>query len=449
MSTVLDPSPATRPRAAPPRGALLRVLGTAFGLAVLIGGTIGVGILRTPGEIAAGLPSVWLYLGVWVAGGTYALFGALSLAEMGAMLPRSGGQYVAARRAFGPYVGFVVGWSDWLSTCGTIAAVAIVLSEAVGALVPALAPLTRAVAVATVGALLLFQLRSTRWGGWTQGITSLVKAIGFVVLIASCLLWSGARTPAAAPSAAIGFALATAVIAALQGVIFTYDGWTGPLYFAGEMREPGRELPRSMVGGVLAVIAIYLLVNVAFLHVLGIGGMAGDPLVAAKAAGVVFGAAGTRVVSLVVMLAMLGAASANLLMAPRVLYALSGDGVGAPGATRVNEGGTPVVAALTSAGVAVAFLATGTFNSVLAVLAFLFVASYAISFAAVFMLRRREPNAERPYRAWGYPWTTGAALVGSLAFLVGSLVTDPRNSLTALGMVALSYPVFRYLSRRR
>jgi APA family basic amino acid/polyamine antiporter len=449
MSTTVAPPPAARSGGASPRGGLLRVLGTAFGLAVLIGTTIGVGILRTPGEIAAGLPSLWLYLGVWVAGGLYALFGALSLAEMGAMLPRSGGQYIAARRAWGPYVGFVVGWSDWLSTCGTVAAVAIVLAEAAGALLPGLAGYPRLLAIGTVAALLLFQLRGTRWGGWTQGVTSLVKAIGFGVLIASCLLWSGTRTPVAAPAIGVGFALATAVVAALQGVIFTYDGWTGPLYFAGEMRDPGREMPRSMVGGVLAVIAIYLLVNIAFLKVLGIGGMAGDQLVAAKAAGVVFGAAGSRVVSLVVMLAMLGAASANLLIAPRVLYALSGDGVGAPGGTQVNEGGTPVVAALISAGVAVAFLATGTFNSVLAVLAFLFVASYAISFGAVFLLRRREPEAERPYRAWGFPWTTGAALLGSLAFLAGSLTTDPRNSLAALAMVALSYPVYRFLSRGR
>jgi APA family basic amino acid/polyamine antiporter len=123
--------------------------------------------------------------------------------------------------------------------------------------------------------------------------------------------------------------------------------------------------------------------------------------------------------------------------------------VGAPGGTQVNEGGTPVVAALNSAGVAVAFLAPGTFNSVLAVLAFLFVASYAISFSAVFLLRRREPETERPYRAWGFPWTTGAALLGSLAFLAGSLLTDPRNSLAALAMVALSYPVYRFLSRGR
>jgi len=150
-----------------------------------------------------------------------------------------------------------------------------------------------------------------------------------------------------------------------------------------------------------------------------------------------------------VMLSMLGAASANLLIAPRVLYALGDDGLAASGAAQVNEGGTPAVAAVISAAVAIAFIATGTFNSVLAVLSFLFVASYAVSFSAVFVLRRREPDAVRPYRAWGYPFTTGTALLGSVAFLIGSLATDPRNSLTALALVALSYPVYRYLSRRR
>jgi APA family basic amino acid/polyamine antiporter len=204
-----------------------------------------------------------------------------------------------------------------------------------------------------------------------------------------------------------------------------------------------------MLGGVLSVIAIYLLVNIAFLRVLGIGGMAGDALVAAKAAGVVFGGAGATVIAVVVVLAMIGAASSNLLIAPRVLYALSSDGLAASGASKVNEGGTPVVAAVISAAVAIAFIATGTFNSVLAVLAFMFVASYLISFSAVFVLRRREPEAERPYRAWGFPVTTGIALLGSAAFLLGSLVTDPRNSLIALALVALSYPVYRYLDRRR
>jgi basic amino acid/polyamine antiporter, APA family len=423
------------------------VLGTVFGLAVAIGSTLGVGILRTPGEIAAGLPNAWVYMGVWLLGGMYALCGAFALSELGAMLPKSGGQYVAARHAHGPYVGFVVGWSDWLSTCGSVAAVAIVLGESavkVGAPVP-----PQSIGLAAMAALLVFQLLGTRAGGMTQVVASLLKAIAFGALIAACLFWTGQRPEATAATMPIGFALGTAMIAALQGVIFTYDGWNGPIYFAGEMRDPGRDMPRAMIGGVLGIIAIYLLVNLAFLNVLGIGGLAGDALVAAKAAGGVFGASGTTVVSLVVLLAMLGALNANMLMAPRVLYALSADGLASAGATRVNEGGTPVTAVLISAAVAIAFVATGTFNTVLSVLAFLFVANYAISFAAVFVLRRREPDAVRPYRAWGFPWTSGAALLGSVAFLLGSLATDPRNSLMALALVALSYPVYRYLARTR
>lgn len=172
---------------------LLRVLGVSFGLAVTIGNTIGAGILRTPGEVAAQLPSVWLFTAVWIAGGLYALLGAMSMAELGTMIPRSGGQYVFARRALGPYAGFVVGWSDWLSTCGTTAAVSIVIGEYTGVLFPALAGQTIVVASIVAIFFAILQWRGIAWGSRVQNLTSLLKALAFLALVAACFLLSTLR----------------------------------------------------------------------------------------------------------------------------------------------------------------------------------------------------------------------------------------------------------------
>jgi len=432
------------------RGKLLQVLGVSFGVAVLIGNTIIVGILRTPGDVAARLPIPALFLGVWVLGGLYALLGAISLAEPGAMLAESGGQYPIVRRGLGEYPGFVVGWSDWISTCAPIALGAMVFTEYLEPLVPAMAG--RRVPVG-VGLVLLFGLllwRGIRVGDLSQQILSAIKALAFGGLIGVCLVVRVPAAAAAAPGAfPTGVALVTAVVLALQAVIYTYDGWTGPLYFGEEVRNPGRGVPRSMVLGVLLVILIYVLVNVAFVRVLGIGRMAGDPFVAASAGKALFGARGDLVIRLLVLLSILSGMNACVLMAPRIMLAMSRDRL-LPGAFEtVNAGGTPTVAHWTSIGVAAGFIVSGTFNTVLALCAFFFVANYLMSFLSVFALRRKEPDTPRPFRVPGYPFTTGLAVLGSLAFLAGSVVSDWSNSWKSVLLLALSYPVYRVVVARR
>jgi APA family basic amino acid/polyamine antiporter len=227
------------------------------------------------------------------------------------------------------------------------------------------------------------------------------------------------------------------VVIVLQLMIFTYDGWTGALYFAGEIDKPGRDIPRAMVMGVVSVIVIYLLLNAAFLHLIPLRSMAGDTMVADTASRIVFGPAGTGFIRLLIAISLLSTMNSSLLMASRVLYAM--------GATNVNAGGTPTVGLAVSTIVSLAFLATGTFNRVIALAAFFFVANYTISFASVFWLRRKEPQTPRPYRAWGYPVTTGIVLIGSLVFLITSVLAEPRQSTYALALLALSYPVFRML----
>jgi APA family basic amino acid/polyamine antiporter len=440
-------TPLTQPAA---RGKLLQVLGVSFGVAVVIGNTILVGILRTPGGVAERLPSPALFLGVWILGGLYALLATLSLAEPGAMLAKSGGQYVIVRRALGIYPGFVVGWSDWISTCGTIALGAMVFTEYLEPLVPAIQGRRAAVGVLLVLAFAVLLWRGIRIGDLSQQILSALKSAAFGVLIGVCLV---APVPAAEaiapPTFASGAALVTAAVLAVQAVIYTYDGWHGPLYFGEELKNSGRGIPRAMVLGVLLVMLIYVLLNVAFLRVLGIGRMAGEPFVAAAAGKALFGEQGDLVIRSLVLLSILSGINATCLMAPRVVFAMGRDRLLPRGFETVNAGGTPTVGHWASSGVAVGFIVSGTFDTVLALCAFFFVMAYTLSLVSVFLLRRNEPDAPRPFRVPGYPVTPALALAASLAFLVGSVVTDWSNSWKSLLLLAVSYPIYRLVVASR
>ncbi|HEX7312713.1 MAG TPA: APC family permease [Pyrinomonadaceae bacterium] len=428
------------------RGRLLRVLGVVFGMAVTVGITIGMGILRTPGEVARQLPNPWLFMGAWLLGGVYALCGAVSVAELGTMIPRSGGFYVFARRALGEYPGFVVGWSDWLSTCGTVSAVALVIGEYAGVLVPALAGREAAVAACVAIAFALLQWRGVRWGSRSQELTSLLKTLAFAALIAACFAYGGRGDVVKSETALtvpVGLGLLTAVVLALQGIIYTYDGWYSTVYFGEEVRDTARNVPRAMVGSVLLVIVVYVLFNAALLHVLPVEQLAGQKLAAGAAAEAVFGPRGATVIGVVAIVSLLASVNGNTLTAPRVVYAMSRDRLFWGAASRVNRGGTPTVSlALSTASAVLLILFSGTFAKLLAGLAFFFVTNLMLVFLSIFVLRRREPEAARPYRAWGYPWTTAFALAVSVAFLVGAVWGDTENSLYALALLALSLPVY-------
>ena len=425
-------------------GQLLRVLGLGFGLAVIIGNTIGAGIFNAPGTIAGQLPAPAPFLLVWIAGGVYALLGAISLAELGTMIPRSGGQYVFARYALGDYAGFVVGWSDWISSCGSTAAVSLLIGTFSGALIPALAGKAALIAAAVAIFFALLQWHGIVWGSNTQNVTSLLKALAFFALIAAGFLFGGKGSLTATPAITTSAITLTAVIVSLQSAIYTYDGWAGVIYFSEEVKQPGRDIPRSLLGGVLLITAIYLLVNVSLLYVLPMSQIAGKEFAAGEAANAIFGAYGDRIFRCLTIASMLSGINALHLMATRVVFAMSRDGLFISKAAEVNEGGTPAVSLFLSALVALLFILFGQqFNVVITVLAFFFVANYILSFISLFVLRWREPNAPRPYRAWGYPFTPALALVGSLLFLAGAIWADTEHSLYALLLLAVSYPIFR------
>ena len=428
-----------------PPSRLFKVLGVAFGVAIIVGNTISSGILRTPGEIAAALPHPWLFLGVWAAGGLYALFGAMTMAELIVMLPLSGGQYVYARRALGEYAGFVIGWTDWISSCASGAAGAIALGELASQVAPTLVGHEGIVASLLTAAFAAVQWMGIRTSDRSSRLLSSLKVIALLAVAAACFTApSDAGAAGAAPHVLpSGTAFAAASVLAFQGVLYTYDGWNGVTYFGGEVCDPGRQVPRAMVLGVLTIAVVYLALNGAFLHVLGIERLAGEKFAASAAALIVFGASGEGVVRGVMAVTMLSGAYSILMLSSRVPYAMAGDHLAPSVLTHVNRGGTPDTSLAASVGVTIALTLSGTFSSVLAIAAFFFVMQYGVSFAALFILRRREPDLPRPYRAWGYPWIPGLVLTGAAAFVVASFFGDTANSLHAVYVLLASYPAYR------
>lgn len=437
-----------QPDARTPVGHLRRLLGLGFGLAVIVGSTIGIGILRTPGLVAGHLHSGSAILVLWLVGGLYTLLGAVCLAELGTMVPRAGGYYVYARRGFGDWVGFGVGWTDWLTYCTVLAYVSIGLAEFSGVLLPGLTGWIRPLAVAVLLAMVALQWAGLQVSARFQEWTTAVKFLAFLALVVAAFTYTPAPTrglPAAADARGLTF---TGVILALQAIVIAYGGWQSALYFAEEDRDPSRHLPRAMVGGVLSVIAVYLLVNLALLNVLPIPQLAKSTLPGADAAAVVAGELGRRIITALSVISLLPLLNAILMIGTRILFAMGRDGLVSPRTASVNPGGTPSVATLVTTGVAVLLIASGTFQNLIALASVFLAANYCVCWLALVVLRRREPGFARPFRAWGYPWSAAVVVAGAVVFLAGVLVNDTASAVKAVGLLALGLIGRAALARR-
>jgi APA family basic amino acid/polyamine antiporter len=416
------------------RSGLLRVLGVGFGLAVIVGSTLGIGILRTPGLVAAQLASPQGVLAVWIVGGLYTLLGAVCLTELGTMLPEAGGYYVYARRAFGAGAGFAVGWTDWLTYCFVLGYISIAIGEFAVLLAPALAPLGKAVALAVLLAIAALQWAGVRVSGRFQEIATAVKFLAFVALVIACLAFAASAAPRPASTALAAGSLA-GIVVALQSVAITFGGWQSALYFTEEDRDPARNLPRSMIGGVLAVLVVYVLVNVALLAVLPLSELARSTLPAADAARAIFGEGGGRLITLLSLVSLPPLLNAILMIGTRILFALGRDGLMFGAAAAVSRRGTPTVAMAVTTAVAALLIVTGTFQKLVAVASFFLAANYVGSCLALIVLRLKEPGLARPFRAWGYPWSAAVVLAGAVAFLAGVLVGDPPTAAIATALL--------------
>ncbi len=423
-------------KSATPRG-LRRILGVGFGLAVIVGSTLGIGILRTPGLVAAQLHQPSTILAVWIIGGLYTLLGAVCLAELGTMLPRAGGYYVYTRRAFGDTVGFAVGWTDWLTYCAVLGYVSIAIAEFAAMLLPSLDGMVKLVAVATLVAFVLMQWIGLRVSGRFQEVTTALKFVAFLILVVVCLAFSASEGTGSSPvSGQLAAPTLVGMVVALQSVAITYGGWQSALYFTEEDRDPNRNLPRSMIGGVLSVIVVYLLVNVALLAVLPVADLARSTLPAADAAQRVLGGSGGQVITLLSLISLPPLLNAIMMIGTRILFAMGRDGLLWRRTSAINAGGTPAVATVVTASVAVALIASGTFQRLVAVASFFLAANYCVCCIALMVLRRREPGLARPFRAWGYPWSAGVVLIGAAVFLIATLAGDTPNGVAAVVLVA-------------
>jgi basic amino acid/polyamine antiporter, APA family len=441
------------PHDGPPPGSpappgLLRVLGLGFGLAVIVGSTVGVGILRTPGLVAGQLGSPAAVLAVWIIGGLYTLLGAVCLTELGTMLPEAGGYYVYARRAFGSTAGFAVGWTDWLTYCSILGYVSIAIGEFTALLLPGGAAGVKPVAIAVLVFMAVLQWAGVRVSSRFQELTTALKALAFLALVVACFGYAASAGPALRAAAAPAGATLTGVVVALQSVVITFGGWQSALYFTEEDRDPRRNLPRAMIGGVLAVLVTYVLVNAALLAVLPLPVLARSTLPAADAAGAIFGGRGGQLITLLSLVSLPPLVNAILMIGTRVLFAMGRDGLVWPRAGAVTTRGTPGVAMLATTAVAAVLVATGSFQKLVAMTSFFLAANYCVSCLALIILRRKEPLLPRPFRAWGYPWTAALVLAGAAAFLLGVLAGDAPTALLAAGLLAAGLVARRLLAGR-
>jgi basic amino acid/polyamine antiporter, APA family len=432
---------------------LSRILGLGFGIAVIFGGTVGVGILRLPGTIAGEMRGFWPIMLIWLIGGAYALLGAISIAELGTAMPQAGGFYVYSKRAFGPAAGFAMGWADWLNNCAVVAFGSVAAAEYLAALFPRLLHLQTPVALTILLVFCVLQWNSLRISSSVQQVASSITAITFILLAIACLLHHGATdlqaTAGPYPNHASGFfQRIVPIVAAIRAVVVTYDGWYEAIYFTEEDTDAAKHLPRAMIGGVLIVLALYLLMNLAFLHVLSIPALAASSLPAADAARLVFPAWSGTFITVLSLLTLLSLINAVLLGAPRILFAIGRDGLFSARAAQVAPGGTPRVALSLSATMVALFIASGKFEDIIAVAAILVALMYCVNYIAVFVLRVREPQMARPFRAWGYPLTTGLVLAGSFVFLLADLHDDPHGALRAAALLGLALPAYAWMRWR-
>ncbi|WP_026729049.1 APC family permease [Flavobacterium denitrificans] len=429
---------------------LKKTLGLSFNIAVLIGGTIGVGILRTPGSIAGLLDNYWLILFSWIFGGLYVLLGANSYSELATMLPKAGGSYNYIKRALGDYAGFLSGWYDYIVNAIPPAFYCIVISEYTIILFPELANYSTVISISLLIAFVLLHLSGVKNGSVIQQITSFLKVICFVALVVACFMYSGAEVPKIETNNSVfQIGLIFGFFKSLQLIIGTYNGWNAVCFFAEENDDPGKNIPKSLYSGVLLVVAIYVLVNAAFFHVLPIESLAKSNLAAADVAKVLFGENGAIIVTVISIFSLISILNAFMMIPPRILYGLSRDGFFIEKGTQVNKGGTPIIALLVSSLFSLFLICIGSFEILFSFAAFISIIVWGLAYYSLLKLRTTEPDLPRPYRSFWYPWTTIIAIIFSIALLGGFIYSDPKSFIIIVGITIVSYPLFLVLKKKK
>ncbi len=441
-----------------PRDRLRRVLGLPDAVLLVVSSVVGSGIFLTPGLIAEQLPHVGLVFAVWLVGGGLSFLGALANAELGAMFPRAGGDYVYLREAYHPLAGFLVGWlSFFVIFVGTIATLAAGFAAGLASIFGYGEAGTLAVAIAVTLGVSALNYAGVRWGALANNLTAAVKILALLAFaLLGPLVGSGSAshlTPLLAGAAQA--APPTAFALALSPVLFSYLGWNASIYVGSELRDPGRTLPLSLFLGLAICTGIYLLVNAAFLYAIPLPELRGVPNAGEASARALFGGAGGGLVAGFVLASILGTLNATILVGPRIAYAMALDGLFFRGVDRAHDAfGTPHVAIGLQCGAAVVVLVllarfpTSLFASALSYTTFAILLATLADTAALYRLRRTQPERERPYRAWGYPILPAVYMLACAAIAGVLFWGQPDEAGIGLVMAATGLP-FYWLFRRR
>jgi APA family basic amino acid/polyamine antiporter len=448
-------------RPAVPDEGLVRAIGLGSAVLIVVGSVFGSGIFLTTGGMAALIPSASLLLLAWALGGVLVITGGLTYAEMGAMFPRSGGVYVFLREAYGALPAFLYGWASLVVVIsGAMAAVAVGFAEYLSYFVPVLSTshivleipvpwgrftlsagqLVAAASLAVLGAVNYVGVRT---GNLVNVVLTAAKVAGLSAIPILALV-AGTVTPSYTPvvPAEVVRPLASFGVAMIA-VLWTYESWYYVTYAAGEIRDPQRNVPRALVIGVLLLTAIYVIVNVAYLHALTIDEMRGVTRIAERAAQALMGAPGAAFIAATVVISTFGCNAAGLLGGSRVLFAMARDGVFLPAASRVHPTyRTPHVAVLALTGWSIVLALSGSYEQLFTYVVFASILFSVLAGLAIFRLRRTHPDHPRPYRAWGYPLVPAIFVFGSAAFVLNTLIERPVESIAGLGLVAAGLPVY-------
>jgi APA family basic amino acid/polyamine antiporter len=427
---------------------LRRQLSLADAISIVIGVMIGSAIFLVPSSIAQTIPSTPAILSAWILAGILSLLGAFAYAELGAMLPATGGQYIYLRESVGPFWAFQCGWSFFVAArSGGLATLAVGFSIYAAHFLPFTGLRARLLPVTVIALLTALNYRGVRMGALLQRFLTAMKVAGVVLLIAAGFLAASHSHPAAGISRAITWSgFGTALIACL----WAYQGWVQVSFVVGEILEPQKTVPRALILGVSGVMTLYLLANLSYLRVMGISELARSERPAASLAEYAVGPIGASLVSAMILFSVAGALNGILMTSPRLYFAQAQDGLFFQSFARVHpKFETPGFSILAQgAWASVLVLGGSSFESLFSYSIFSFWLFYGLTVAGLIVLRRKRPDLPRPYRMWGYPSTAFLFLAFAAAFLLNALVTRPVPALSSLALMLAGVPVY-YVWRRR
>jgi amino acid transporter len=437
-------------------GNLPRTLGLWSSVAVVIGISIGSGIFRSPAGVARLVPDSRLVLAVWTAGGLISLCGALSLAELAAALPRTGGIYAFLKEGWGRLPAFLFGWAELVliraaATGGIARAFGDYMLGTIGIDPAQHDTAARVVSAVAIGAAAAANIRGVNLAAAIVRVSTGIKvvALGFVVLAALALGGGHGAEFAHFTAAASTPPRAGAFGLALVGALWTYDGFADVSYVAGEVKDPQKTLPRAIIAGTAALIAIYLLANVAYLYVQPVETIAQSPLAAAATMQAIFGQAGASMVSAFVMVATFSSLNGITLASPRIFFAMASDGLLFGALARVHPRyRTPYVSILLTALLGIALVMSRSFEALTNTFVIAIWPFYAFAVAALFRLRATRPDLPRPYRVVGYPIVPAIFVVAVIWFVANALVTDPVPTSITLALILAGVPVYLFMLQR-